>query len=146
MLRQLHAPARLLVPAILLAAFSDGHAVRAETRITGEPDAVRIEARDAPVDEVLEALGESFGLQYQSTASLSRRVTGTYEGSVQRVVRRLLEGYDFIMKTGPGTIEVKVYGTVKPGEAQLAPKVTQTAKPAQVTKTTRAARRARRGY
>lgn len=102
MARRVPPPARLLLPAILLAGFSHAAAVRAETRITGEPDAVRIEARDAPVAEVLEALGESFGLQYRGTASLSRRVTGTYEGSLQRVVRRLLEGHDFIMKTGPG--------------------------------------------
>jgi hypothetical protein len=126
--RQIHAPARLLVPAILLAALFPAPSVRADARITGEPDAVRVEARDAPVEEVMAALGASFGLRYRSTASLSRRITGTYEGSLQRVVPRLLDGYDFVMKSSSGGVEVMVYGVVKPGEAP-APRAAQAVPP-----------------
>ena len=115
--RQIHAHARLLVPAILLAALFPAPFVWAEARITGNPDAVRVEARNAPVEEVMAALGTSFGLRYRSTVSSSRRITGTYEGSLQRVVTRLLDGYNFVMKTSPGGVEVMVYGVVKPGEA-----------------------------
>jgi hypothetical protein len=129
MLRHLHAPARLLVTAILLAAFFHAHSARADIRISGEPDAVRIEAHDAPVDEVMVALRESFGLHYHSPASLSRRVTGTYEGSLQRVLARLLDGYDFVMKTDSEGVEVWVYGAVKSGAAVLAPKPVTVAKP-----------------
>ena len=132
MLRQIHASARLLIPAILLAALFPAPSVRAEAHITGQPDAVRVEARDAPVDEVMAALGASFGLRYHSTVSPGRRITGTYEGSLQRVVARLLDGYNFVMKTGPGGVEVVVYGVVKPGEA-LAPKTAQAATPAAKT-------------
>jgi len=140
--RQIHSPARLLVTAILLA-LSHADFARAEARISGEPDAVLIEARDAPVDEVMVALSTTFGLQYRSPASLSRRVTGTYEGSLQRVVARLLDGYDFVMRTDSGSVEVWVYGSVKPGEFVLAPKPVEMAKPPPAIKTRHEARRKR---
>ena len=139
--RQIHAPARLLVPAILLAALFPAHSVWAEARITGDPDAVRVEARNAPVEEVMAALGTSFGLRYRSTVSTSRRITGTYEGSLQRVVTRLLDGYNFVMKTGPGGVEVMVYGVVKPGEAA---KAAQAVTPPHLAKTPSAETKSRR--
>ncbi len=120
MSRHIYPPARLLVPAILLAALLHAQSVRAEVRIAGVADAVRVDARDAPIEEVLAALGQSFGLRYRSTASLDRKVTETYEGSLPRVVRRLLEGYDFILKTQSGTVEVVVIGTAKLGDVGTA--------------------------
>lgn len=141
MQRQIHAPARLLVPAILLAALFPGPSVWAEARITGEPDAVRVEVRNAPVEEVMAALRTSFGLRYHGTVSTSRRITGTYEGSLQRVVTRLLDGYNFVMKTGPGGIEVVVYGVAKPGEA---PKAAQAVTPSHLAKTPSAETKSRR--
>ena len=148
--RQIHAPIRLLVPAILLAALFHAESVRAEARVTGQPDAVRVEAHDTPVEEVLLALGESFDLRYRSAASLSRRVTGTYVGSLPRVVTRLLNGYDFVLKTDAGSVEVVVYGVANPEDALLAQKPVQAptrpqaAKTSQAEKTARKARRERR--
>src|SRR5262249_13031646 len=113
--RQITTLTRLVLPAILLAALFPARSLGAETRVTGEPDAVRVEARDSRVEEVLVALGASFGLQYRSPSALSRRVSGTYEGSLRRVVTRLLDGYDFVMKTGSDGIEVTVYGSATPG-------------------------------
>jgi hypothetical protein len=132
-----------MIMAILLAASFRADVARAEARVSGEPDAVLIEARDAAVDEVMVALSTTFGLQYRSPASLSRRVTGTYEGSLQRVVARLLDGYDFVMKTDSGNVEVWVYGSVKPGEFVLAPKPVEVAKPPPSVKTRHEARRKR---
>jgi hypothetical protein len=136
--RQNHAAARVVVPAILLAALFHAHSVCAEARVTGQPDTVRVEARDAPVEEVLAALGASFGLHYRSTMSLSRRVTGTYVGSLQRVVSRLLIGYDFVMKTDSGSVEVMVYGMAKPDEAGPAPTTAQAPTAPQVARTPQA--------
>src|SRR5437879_5843635 len=82
--------------------------VRAEVRVNGAPGTVQVEARDASIEEVLAALSADYGLQYKSTASLDRRVTGTYQGSLQRVVRRLLDGYDYVLKTEADGIEVMV--------------------------------------
>src|SRR5215831_2931206 len=128
--RQIAPPVRLLLPAILLAALFPARSFGAEAHITGEPDAVRVEARDSRVEEVLVALGASFGLQYRSASALSRRVSGTYEGSLRRVVTRLLDGYDFVMKTGSDGIEVTVYGSATPGAAGPTPTAAQPAAPA----------------
>jgi hypothetical protein len=147
--RRSHALTRLLIPAVLLAALFHAHSVRAEARVTGQPDNVRVEARDSSVEEVLAALGASFGLRYRSTASLGRRITGTYAGSLQRVVTRLLNGYDFVMKTDSGSVEVAVYGVANP-EALPAPKsvqaptVPQAARTPQAAQTPQAAKAARK--
>ena len=147
-MRGIRTSASQLGAAILLACFLPAQDLRAETNITGERHAVRIEARDAPVQEILQALGENFGLQYRSATALTRRLTGIYEGPLHHVVRRLVDGYDFVIKVGPADTELVVYGTGKRGEAQLVATIAQAPHPPQVTsnKTTRAARRARRGY
>ena len=73
--------------------------VLAEAQVRGSPDAVRIETQNASIEEVLAALGGAFDLRYQSSANLAKQLSGTYEGSLQRVVARVLEGYDFVLKT-----------------------------------------------
>jgi hypothetical protein len=133
--RHVHTRAPFLVSAVLLGALVHPGSIRAEVRVTGAPGIVQVEARDASVEEVLAALSADVGLQYRSTASLDRRVTGTYQGSLQRVVRRLLEGYDYVLKTQAESIEVVVIGSAKPGEARPmvapAPAVAAPATPAQ---------------
>ena len=42
--------------------------VLAELQVRGSPEAIRIEARDMPVEEILAALSRSFGMHYQSLA------------------------------------------------------------------------------
>ena len=143
--RQIRARARLRVSAILLAALYPAHSVRAEASITGDSDFMRVEARDAAVEEVMAALGASFGLRYRSTAPLGRRITGIYEGSLQRVVASLLDGYDFVVKTSTEGVEVMVYRAAKPGEASVAPKgVQDTAASAKKTSTAQTRREERR--
>jgi len=112
MLRKIHAS--ILLSATLVASFLCVHSVRGEVRVAGDTEAVQVEARDAPVQEVLAALNASFGLQYRGAASLDRRISGTYEGSLQRVVRRLLDGYDFIVKMDARTVEVVIIGVAAP--------------------------------
>jgi hypothetical protein len=112
MLRKIHAS--ILLPAILVASFLYVHSVRGEVRVAGHKEAVQVEARDATVQEVLAALNASFGLQYRGVASLDRRISGTYEGSLQWLVRRLLNGYDFIVKMNAMTVEVVIIGAATP--------------------------------
>ena len=71
---------------------------------------MRLEVDNAAIEDVMDALGANFGLRYRSTAPLGRRITGTHRGVLERVVARILDGYDFVMKTGPEGIEVTVYG------------------------------------
>jgi hypothetical protein len=109
--------ARALVAAVLLAGSLHAQTVRADVRVSGPPEAIRLEVHDAPVQEVLAALNASFGLRYRGAAALDRRISGTYHGALPRVVRRLLDGYDFIVVTDADTVEVVVIGV--PGEARI---------------------------
>ncbi len=141
--RHFNAPAWLLIAAILPVALFHGQSARAEARISGAPDAVRVEAQDASVDEVMAALVASFDLRYRSPASLTRRVTGTYEGSLQQVVARLLDGYNFVLRTGSEGVEAWVYGAAGAGEILLAPRAVEVAKPAPAIRVRRDKRRKR---
>ena|SRR5262245_5764805 len=91
---------------ILSAAFA--HGARAEVVVQGKADAMVVNARDASVQDVLAALGTSFGLHYRGADALERRVSGTWRGSLQHVVRRVLDGYDFVLKTDKDEVEVVV--------------------------------------
>jgi hypothetical protein len=85
--------------------------VRAEALVRGSPAAVSIDAQNTSVEEILAALSAAFGVHYRSSANLEKRLNGTYEGSLPRVVARILEGYNFFVRTSEGTIEITVLGT-----------------------------------
>src|SRR5262249_3504685 len=80
----------------------------AEVLVSGTRDGIKIEISDASVEEVLAALGAKFALRYRSGAPLDKRLTGTHQGSLQRVVRRVLDGYDFVVRTSGEGVDVAV--------------------------------------
>ena len=94
-----------IASAILLAG---GNAALAQVVVDGRPETVHVEARDAPLQEVLAALQDKFNLQYRSDDALQMRKTGVFDGPLQRVAARLLDGYDFAMKITPQGIDVLV--------------------------------------
>ena len=85
----------------------------AEAQVRGTPKAVAIEAKDTSVEEILAALSGAFDLHYRSSANLEKRLNGNYEGSLQSVMKHVLEGYSYIVKTGDGGIHVTVLDTSK---------------------------------
>ena len=116
---------------------------RAEVSVTGARDDVRVDVDNAAVEDVMDALGANYALRYRSSAPLGRRITGTHRGVLERVVARVLDGYDFVIRTGPEGIEVTVYGAVKPEDAaQRQTRSVRAAAP--VTTTKSSAARARR--
>ena len=101
--------ARLLLLAILsLPGAGLWSPALAETRVSGAGEAVRLEVNDATVGEALAALGAALGLRYRTSIALDRRVTGVYVGPMERVVSRLLQGNNFIIKKSPAGVEVVV--------------------------------------
>lgn len=107
---------RKLVLAIGLAALLPAFAqpVGAEVRVSGQADALIVETREASVEEILAALRASFNLHYRTSDALNRVVTGTYTGSLQRVVARLLEGQNYVLQSSAGGGRLIVIG---PGAA-----------------------------
>jgi hypothetical protein len=85
-------------------------AAHAETRVTEQVDIIRLEARDAPVTEVLTALGATYELR----SGLGQPLTGTYAGSVREVISHVLAGYDYVVESSDGRLAVFIYGMSKP--------------------------------
>ena len=106
---------------LLLAAALLSNPACAGVRAAGSADAATVEVRDASLEEILSALGERFALQHRSAVPLERRLTGTYEGPLQRVVRHLLDGYDFVVKSSFGMLEVSILGAAGRDGAAVPP-------------------------
>jgi hypothetical protein len=85
----------------------------AETQISGKSDAVSVKAQDASVEEILVALANAFDVQFRSSADLEKRLTGTYKGSLQQVVSRILAGYTFFVKSDETGLEITLLGSGK---------------------------------
>jgi len=94
------AAALAMVPAPVLAA----------ARVSGRVEAMTVEAQDSSIQEILALLNRDFNLQYRVPVDLSSRVTGTYKGSLAQVVRRLLDGRNFVVETNTGGLAVTVFG------------------------------------
>jgi hypothetical protein len=106
-----------IASAMLLAG---GSTAFAQVQVDGKPEAVHVEARDASLQEVLSALHDRFGLQYRSDDALETRKTGVFDGPLQRVAARILDGYDFAMKITPQGIDVLVLRQDRPSQSAVA--------------------------
>lgn len=83
----------------------------AAAQVSGNPQAVSITAQNTSIEEILSVLSHEFSVHYTSSVNLERRLTGTYHGSLQRVLTSVLEGYNFIIKMSDGRTELTVLGT-----------------------------------
>ncbi len=101
------AKAIVLPIAGLLAAAVYGSCARAEIRVQGPADDVRLEANGATVVEILAALGEHYPVRYRGTPG-SGGVIETFKGPLRRVLVRVLKGNDFVIKGGSDGFEVIV--------------------------------------
>jgi hypothetical protein len=98
---------RAMIVLAVLSAVSAGPA-RAEVRVEGSVRAATIEATDASVDDVLAALHDRFGVSYRGPSNPTRRITGTFEGPLTRILPRMLSGYDFVIRNNGGTLDIDV--------------------------------------
>jgi hypothetical protein len=87
---------------------------RAEIQVRGTPQAVVVEVQNATVEEILVALTDTFNVQLRSAADLDKRLTGTYEGTLQQAVSHILKGYDFVVKSDQSALEITLLGAGKP--------------------------------
>jgi len=91
-----------------------------------------IEAHDATVQEILEALGKGRTIEFQDSEALSRRVTGTYTGTLRRVLSRILEGYDHVIRSTASGVQIDVVGAAKAGRVTTAAGPSMPAPPGRV--------------
>ena len=114
-------PIALPIAGLLVAALY-GNCARAEIRVQGPADNVRVEANGATVIEILAALGEHYPVRYRGTPG-SGGVIETFEGPLRRVLVRVLKGNDFVIKGGTDGFEVIVLSR---GSPAASPAVTAT--------------------
>ena len=110
----------LIVAMASMILLASGGAGLAQVRVDGKPEMVHVEASDVTLQEILAALHDKFDLSYRSDDRLETRKTGVFDGPLQRVVGRILEGYDFAIKITPQGIDVLVLRQNQPGKAAVA--------------------------
>ena len=99
-------PIALLIGGLLVAALC-GNCARAEIRVQGPADDVRIEANGATVVEILAALSEHYPVRYRGTPDVGG-VMETFEGPLRRVLVHVLKGNDFVIQGGRDGLDVIV--------------------------------------
>jgi hypothetical protein len=97
--------------AIWIAFLSLCQSAGAEVSISGTPGAVRIEARQASIDEVLRALQTSFKLRYSASGAIGGLISGTYSGSLPSVIARILDGHNYVMHGSADDLQVLLLTT-----------------------------------
>src|ERR1700719_2948543 len=100
--------AALSIAALLITA-PLGHAIGADVRVQGSAEAVRVEARDATGTEILAALASRFALSYRGSTD-GRGFNGRVNGPLREVVKRVLDGYNYVINTKDNGLEVIVLG------------------------------------
>lgn len=75
-------------------------------QLQGDADVVRVEARDATIAVVLAAIATAYHVQYRSSTVLDEPISGTYSGSLSRVMGRLLADYDYVIKRDSSGLQV----------------------------------------
>ncbi len=83
-------------------------AANAKTVISSQAGSIRLEAQDAPLPEVLRALGAN--LELRGRKDVIHPVAGTYAGSLHDVITRVLSGYDYVLKQSDGRPTIVLYG------------------------------------
>jgi hypothetical protein len=110
------AAARAVLAAVVLCALAPP--AQAEVRIEGDETNLTITVDQASLGEVLGTLKARFRLRHGSLG-VERPITGTYSGTLHRVVVRLLDGFDFVVSRSPDGVEIM---TVAPrGAASFTP-------------------------
>ena len=72
---------------------------RAEVRVEGSPAVVRVTTSRDTISDVLSALAATFNVQYRTAIPLNAAAGAIYSGSFRQVISRLLDGYNYTIKT-----------------------------------------------
>ena len=77
--------------------------------IEGDAAALHVVVQQTTIEDVLSAL-KGFNVRYRSSIGLDELLNGTYAGSLDNVVARLLNGYNYAIKLGSSGLEVTIFG------------------------------------
>lgn len=89
---------------------------RAEVQVSGGADHIVLRARNATMAEVLSGIHSAVNISIVVTGSTSRQFTGTYEGSLRRVLVRLLGDENYVIKSDAVGIDIVIVGSRRGSE------------------------------
>jgi hypothetical protein len=116
----LDARLRLVIASVLsvMLAYALSRTAHAEVRVEGAIDSLRIEIRDGSVHEALTALSAKFGVRVLNSAALDQPISGTYQGSLQQVVARLLAGHNYVATYSATNAKIRIFDPGDSGKPQ----------------------------
>jgi hypothetical protein len=86
-----------------------GNPAYCDTIVSGSLDVARVEAHGSSIAEILNELSKALPVRYRTSVELNQTVTGSFEGPALKILSRLLQEYDYIVKrNGAGELEVVV--------------------------------------
>jgi hypothetical protein len=83
---------------------------RAEVHVDGSPAALRVTTSQDAIADVLSAIAANFNVRYRSAIPLDAAANVSYSGSVAQVISRLLDGYNYVVKTDQKSTEIVIFG------------------------------------
>jgi|SRR5665647_1119112 len=92
----------------------------AEVRVEGNLNELRVTTSGDTLSDVLSAFGTRWPVKYRTAIPLNAQIDGAYSGSLSRVVSRLLDGYNYVIKNDHDLAEIIIFGRM--GEVAIPPK------------------------
>jgi hypothetical protein len=111
---------RLLPAAAFAVAMFGMTSASADVRVSGDAAALRVDASQAQVAEVLSALRSTLDVRVSAQIALDKPISGSYAGSLGQVLTRVLEGYNYVVKKRDGQTEIVILG--RHGDQAIAPR------------------------
>jgi hypothetical protein len=80
----------------------------AATEIQRQGDELEVQAENASIKEILDALSGQFNLSYNQSSAVGRVLTGRFFGTLRQVLTRVLAGNDYVFATSGDTTTIVV--------------------------------------
>src|SRR5262245_2932753 len=93
-----------------LATLAFSRTSHATVEIQGDVSGLRLTASGDSISDVLAAISKVANLRYRTTVELGTMISGSYSGSAESVIARLLRDYSFTIGRKGEVLEVSVYG------------------------------------
>lgn len=82
----------------------------AEVQVEGDLNSLRVTARREALSGVLSAFAAQLPVRLRTAVPLTSEINGAYSGSFSQVVARLLNGYNYVIKTDRAAAEIIIFG------------------------------------
>lgn len=89
-------------------------------------EGVRVTAEQAELSDVIGAINDRFHIRFSSSVPLSRQIDGQVSGTLNHVISRLLQSYDFVLSTSrTGEVEAVIIFGLKSSQARPSPSISR---------------------